>query len=160
MTRIAVFPGSFDPFTLGHADLVARGLELFDKVVIAVGVNAGKTARFSLAERLEQIQACYPGQPKVEVLPCEGLTVDFAHRIGAGFILRGVRSTLDFEYERQMAEVNRRLSADSPMETILLPARPELEAVQSSVVRELLSYGHDVSQFVPQAVLERIRPKA
>lgn len=149
--RTAIFPGSFDPFTLGHADIVSRGLRLFDKVVIAIGVNPDKKTLFSPEERLQQIRACYAHEPRVEVLLWQGLMVDLARQWQADCFLKGVRSVVDFEYERTMASINAKIS-DSSIETCLLYARPELEAVQSSVVRELLHHKADVKAFLPEAL--------
>ncbi len=152
--RTAVFPGSFDPFTKGHADVVARGLYLFDKVVIAIGVNAAKTARYSVDQRKAQIEALYEGNDRVEVIVYEGLTVDLARKMGYRAMLRSARTSTDFEYERTLASVNGRLAPD--VETVILPGKPELEAVQSSYVRELLSYGKDVSDFVPETICKML----
>ena len=144
--RVALFPGSFRPFTAGHADILSRGLELLDKIIIAVGVNAAKAPGEGEAAA-EEIRKLYAGQSRVEVAVYSCLTVDFARQCGARFLLRGVRSLKDFEYEREMADVNRQLSG---LETVILFSRPELSAISSSVVRELASYGHDVSPFLPK----------
>lgn len=145
--RVALFAGSFDPFTVGHASVVDRALPLFDRLVIAVGINAEKTSAASAADRLAAIRAVYDGDPRVEVITCSGeLTVDLARRIGARWLLRGVRSVRDFEYERDMADLNRRLSG---IETVILFSLPEHGAVSSSAVRELASYGRDVTPFLP-----------
>lgn len=144
--RIALFPGSFRPFTAGHADIVARGLELFDKVIIAIGINPAKPAADAEAA-VEAIRALYAAEPRVEVEAYSCLTADFARSCGAAFLLRGVRSVKDFEYERDMADINRRISG---IESVILFSRPELAAVSSSVVRELESYGHDVTQFLAE----------
>lgn len=147
LARVALFAGSFDPFTVGHASVVDRALPLFDRLVIAVGINAEKTSAASAADRLAAIRAVYDGDPRVEVIACSGeLTVDLARRIGARWLLRGVRSVRDFEYERDMADLNRRLSG---IETLILFSLPEHGAVSSSVVRELASYGRDVTPFLP-----------
>ena len=143
--RIALFPGSFNPFTRGHADIVERGLALFDRIVIGIGVNADKPCA-GHAGAVEAIRKLYAAEPRVSVAEYEGLTVRFAERIGARFILRGVRSVKDFEYERDMAHINAQLSG---IESVLLFSKPDLAAVSSSVVRELKHYGEDVSQFVP-----------
>ena len=143
--RVALFPGSFRPFTRGHADIVSRGLALFDTVVVAVGVNPDKPTPEGDAT-VEAIRALYAGEPRVVVTSYSCLTVDFARSIGARFLLRGVRSVKDFEYECDMADINRQLSG---IESVILFSRPELAAVSSSVVRELQGYGHDVSQFLP-----------
>ncbi len=144
--RVALFPGSFRPFTTGHADILSRGLELFDRIIIAVGTNAAKASCEGEATA-EEIRKLYVGQKRVEVAVYSCLTVDFARQCGARFLLRGVRSLKDFEYEREMADVNRQLSG---LETVILFSRPELSAISSSVVRELASYGHDVSPFLPK----------
>lgn len=149
--KTAIFPGSFDPFTLGHADIVERGLRLFDKVVIVIGVNPDKKTMFSAEQRLEQVQACYAQEPRVEVMLWQGLMVDLARKLQADCFLKGVRSVVDFEYERTMAAINAKIS-DDQVETCLLYARPELEAVQSSVVRELLHHQADVKAFLPEAL--------
>lgn len=142
-----LFPGSFNPFTVGHQSLVERVLPLFDRVVIAMGVNSGKRYDYSVAENLAAIKRLYENEPKVKVISYEGLTVDACRREGARWMLRGVRSTVDFEYERNLADINRRISG---IETLLLFTLPEYAAVSSSVVRELKAYGHDVSEFLPQ----------
>lgn len=142
-----LFPGSFNPFTVGHQSLVGRVLPLFDRVVIAVGVNSGKHGGTSVGERIAAIERLYASEPKVTVTSYDGLTVDACRREGARWMLRGVRSTIDFEYERNLADVNRRISG---IETLLLFTLPEYAAVSSSVVRELESYGYDVSEFLPK----------
>lgn len=160
--RTALFPGSFDPFTLGHASVVERGLELFDRVIIVVGVNVRKKTMFTPEERVEQIEALYAGNPRVEVVAWDGLTVELARQKGAGFILRSVRSVADFEYERTMADVNEQISAvmdANPVRTVMFFAEPALSSVQSSVVRELILMGQDVSAFVPKQVLDSIISK-
>ncbi len=141
-----LFPGSFDPFTLGHKSIVDRILPLADEVVIAIGVNAGKKSMFSLEERMAQIQKVYANEPRVKVASYEGLTTDFAESIGATVMVRGVRTAQDFEFERTLADVNRQLTG---IETILLITEPQYSAISSSVVRELLSYGKDVKDFLP-----------
>lgn len=145
-TRIAIFPGSFDPFTIGHASIVKRGLPLFDRIVIGVGVNESKRTLYGSDERVEQIRALYADEPRVAVEAYTGLTIDFAKHMGASFILRGLRSVKDFEYERDIATMNQRLSG---IETVLLFTEPEYSSISSSVVRELIHYHKDVSAFVP-----------
>lgn len=141
----ALFPGSFNPFTRGHADIVRRGLKIFDSIVVAVGVNAGKG--HADADMLaEPIRALYADEPRVSVVTYSTLTAELARRLGVRFLLRGVRSVKDFEYERDMADVNRQLSG---LESVILFSRPEFAAISSSVVRELQSYGQDVSRFLP-----------
>lgn len=141
-----LFPGSFDPFTLGHKSIVDRTLQFAEEVVIAIGVNAGKKSMFSLEERMVQIQKVYADEPRVKVASYEGLTTDFAESIGATAMVRGVRTAQDFEFERMLADVNRKLTG---IETILLITEPQYSAISSSVVRELLSYGKDVKDFLP-----------
>ena len=141
-----LFPGSFDPFTLGHKSIVDRTLQFSEEVVIAIGVNAGKKSMFSLEERMAQIQKVYADEPRVKVASYEGLTTDFAESIGATAMVRGVRTAQDFEFERMLADVNRKLTG---IETILLITEPQYSAISSSVVRELLSYGKDVKDFLP-----------
>lgn len=146
--NIALFSGSFDPFTIGHADIVKRFLPLFDKIVIGVGYNEHKpSAMLTPDERVQQIAAIYKDEPKVEVEKYSDLTVDFASRVGARYIIKGVRSTKDFEYEREQAEINKLLAPE--IETIVLFASSEKAAISSSMVRELKHFGRDISQFLP-----------
>ena len=144
--RIAIFPGSFDPFTIGHHDIVLRALHLFDEIIIGIGYNYTKRETFPLCERLAAIQRIYDNEPRVRVEVYDGLTVDFAAQHNAQFILRGVRSTLDFEYERNIAEANKQLSG---IETVLLYTRPEYAHISSTLVRDLHSHGKDISQYLP-----------
>lgn len=141
-----LFPGTFDPFTIGHASLVDRALPLCDRMVIAIGYNSGKHSAESVAKRVDAIAAIYASEPKVKVIAYDGLTVDACRREGAGWMLRGVRSVADYEYERNLADINRSISG---IETLLLYSLPELSHISSSMVRELASHGHDVSKFLP-----------
>lgn len=145
--RKAFFPGSFNPFTIGHQSIVNRGLTLFDSIVIAAGISIDKAASADTQSRLEPIRRLYAGNPRVEVISYSGLTVDAARNAGCNFLLRGVRSLRDFEYEREMADVNLKLSG---LETVILLTRPELATVSSSLVRELAHFGRDVTEFIPQ----------
>ncbi len=145
--RIAIFPGSFDPFTIGHHSIVERALPLFDKIVVAVGMNSGKHSLLSDIERLEAIRRLYASEPRVEVITYSGLTVEAAEQCGAHFILRGVRTVKDFEYEKTLADVNRRIIG---LETVLLYTLPEYGSISSSIVRELISFGRDVSDLLPK----------
>ena len=146
MERTVLFAGTFDPFTRGHHSLVLRALAQFDKVVVAVGHNSGKQCMFSIEQRVAAIEKLYEGNAAVEVRPYNGLTIDFAREVGATALLRGVRSVKDFEYERELADINMRLSG---IDTVLLVSEPGLSSVSSSVVRELISYGKDVTEFLP-----------
>jgi len=144
-----LLPGSFDPFTKGHANLVERGLQLFDHVIIAVGYNGNKPGWIPVQERVDALKALYADEPRVTVGSYSGLTVDFARQCGAQAILRGIRSEKDYEYEMQMADVNRQLSG---IETVLLFADPQLSAVSSSIVRELSHFGKDIKPFLPEGL--------
>lgn len=148
MARIALFPGSFNPFTIGHKSVVDRALPLFDRIIIAIGYNEEKQSDpDELPRRIRAIARLYEDEPGVEVYTYEGLTVDFARQMGAKWLLRGVRSVKDFEYERTLADVNRRIAG---LETVLLYTLPEHSSVSSSMVRELQRYGADVSEFLPK----------
>lgn len=141
-----IFTGSFDPYTVGHDDILRRALPLFDHIVIGIGVNERKSYVLNAEERMKTIKAIYADEPKVEVKTYSDLTIDFARRENARFIIKGVRSVKDFEYERDQADINRQLSG---IETLLLYADPRYSAVSSSMVRELIHFGQDVSQFLP-----------
>ena len=142
----AIFPGSFDPFTIGHHDIVMRGLEIFDEIIIGIGRNYNKREVFPITDRLAAIQRAYNEESRVRVEVYDGLTVDFAAEHQAQFILRSVRSTLDFEYERNIAEANKQLSG---IETVLLYTRPEYAHISSTLVRDLYSYNKDISAYLP-----------
>lgn len=142
-----IFTGSFDPFTIGHDDIVRRALPLFSRIVIGVGVNERKQYMQTAEERCATIACIYEGEPKIEVKSYSDLTVDFARREGALYIIKGIRSVKDFEYEREQADINRQLSG---VETLLLYADPRYSSVSSSMVRELLHFGQDVSRYLPE----------
>ena len=144
--RTAIFPGTFDPFTIGHDALVRRALQFVDELYIAIGINTAKQTMFTLEERIERIATLYKDEPRIHVVSYEGLTTDFAQSTGAQFIIRGVRSTIDFEYERNIADVNRMLTG---IDTLLLISEPQYAAISSSVVRELAHFGKDVSNYLP-----------
>ena len=148
--RIAIFPGSFDPYTIGHASIVDRALPLFDKIVVAIGVNRNKRSFLTEEQRIRMIADLYADEPKVEVISYDGLTVDAARECGARFLLRGVRMIQDFEYEKNLAEVNRSISG---LETVLLYTLPEYGHISSSIARELISYGRDVSALLPKGMV-------
>lgn len=143
----AVFPGTFDPFTIGHASLVERSLQIADEVVIAIGRNDAKNTYFPLEERKAMIEELYRNNPKVIIKTYEGLTVDFAKEVGATIIIRGIRTVNDFEYEKTIADTNRKIAG---IETIVLFTEPEYTHISSSIVRELLRYGHNIEGFVPK----------
>ena len=144
--RTGLFIGSFDPFTIGHHSVVRRALPLFDKLVIGVGVNERKKYMYSTEVRVRTIAEIYAGEPKIEVKAYNGLAVDFAHREGAWFIVKGVRSVKDFEYEREQADINRQIGG---IETIFIYSEPKWESVSSTLVRELIHFGRDVKEFLP-----------
>ena len=147
MMKTGLFAGTFDPFTIGHASVVRRALQLFDRVVVAVGVNDAKHPETTAQQRVEAIRSLYADDERVTVVAYSGLTVDVAREHGAAFIVKGVRSVRDYESEREQAEVNRRLAG---IDTVLLMAEPGLEAVSSSTVRSLRRFGRDVSEFLPK----------
>lgn len=150
MKKTAVFPGSFDPFTLGHESIVRRAGKLFDEIVIAIGKNTGKEAFFPLEKRIRWIEKVFSDNPAVRVTSYEGLTVDFCKKIGAGFILRGLRTAADFEYERAIAQVNRAMEKN--IEVVFLLTLPEHTYINSTLVREVIRYGGDASMFLPDAI--------
>lgn len=143
----AVFVGSFDPFTVGHYDIVQRAFPLFDRLIIGVGINERKVYMNDTETRVADIIRIFNNNPKIEVKTYNDLTVDFAKRVGATFIVKGVRSVKDFEYEREQADINRRISG---IDTLLLCADPQHASVSSSMVRELIHFGRDVSEFLPK----------
>lgn len=143
----AIFTGSFDPFTIGHYDIVSRALPLFPRIVIGVGVNERKQYMQSAEQRCATIARIYADEPKIEVKSYSDLTVDFARREGAIYIIKGVRSVKDFEYEREQADINRQLSG---IDTLLLYSDPRYSSISSSMVRELIHFGQDVSRYLPQ----------
>lgn len=145
--KTALFAGTFRPFTIGHADIVERALKVFDRVVICVGMNLEKSgSEGDVESRLEAIRIIYASRSEVEVIARGGLTVDVAREVGADALVRGVRSTKDYEYERDMVDANRSISG---IETVIMVARPELAFISSSLVRELQAYGRDVSEYLP-----------
>lgn len=145
----AIFPGSFDPFTLGHHSIVKRTLAFMDEVIVGIGVNEGKQCLLPVEKRVEMIRKLYADEPRLKVMAYSGLTVDFAQEQGAQFIVRGIRSVKDFEYEEGIADINKKLNG---IETVFLFSEPELASVSSSVVRELLHYGKDISMFLPEGM--------
>ncbi len=150
MEKIAVFPGSFDPFSIGHESIVKRALTLFDKIIIAIGYNNSKTDFFPLEKRINWIKAVFENEPKITVDKFEGLTVYYAKKVNAQYILRGIRTAADFEYERAIAQTNKYL--DKNIESIFLLTTPEHTPVNSTIIRDIISNGGDASQFVPKEV--------
>lgn len=155
--RICLFPGTFDPVTLGHTDIINRALPLFDKLIIGIGRNAQKEPMFSEAQRLEWLAEIYKNNPKVEAIAYDGLTVTCCKKVGANFILRGIRYVNDFEYEKAIADMNR--SIEGNIETIFLTCLPQYTSIASTLVRDVLRNGGDVAQFLPSVVNASIAKK-
>jgi pantetheine-phosphate adenylyltransferase len=158
MTKIAVFPGSFDPITVGHVDIVHRALPLFDKVIIAIGSNSQKKYLFSLEGRIAWLKEVFKNEPKIEIERYEGLTINFCKKQNAQYILRGIRSAADFEYEKTIAHLNHAM--DENLETILILSKPELSSISSTIVREIIKGRGDVSKFVPKEILASLNQTA
>ena len=150
MTKIAVFPGSFSPFTIGHQAIVERGLLIFDKIIIAIGENNEKKHFFSINDRIQWIQNVYLKHPKIKVKSYKGLTVDFCKKEDANFILRGLRNSNDFKFERHIAQTNKQLNNE--IETIFFMTPPELSHISSTIIRDIIKNGGDVSQFLPKEI--------
>jgi pantetheine-phosphate adenylyltransferase len=150
MARICLFPGTFDPVTLGHVDIINRAMPLFDKIIVGIGLNAAKAPMFSADQRLQWISEIYKDEPKVEGAVYEGLTIDYCRKIGARFILRGIRYVSDFEYEKTIADANRTL--DKSIETIFLTGEPKYTSVASTIVRDIIRNGGDAHLFLPEVV--------
>src|SRR5574343_356481 len=152
MKRKAIFPGSFDPITLGHFDIIQRGASLFDEIIVAIGVNSEKKYMFSLEERKRFIEEAFKDEPKVRVITYEGLTIDLCKKENADFILRGLRNPADFEFEKAIAHTNRVMSK---IETVFLLTAARTSFISSSIVRDVLRNGGDISQLVPESVLDK-----
>ena len=150
MQRICLFPGTFDPVTLGHIDIIDRALPLFDKIYVGIGINSAKNPMFSAEQRMEWFKEIYHDEPKVESVTYDGLTVNYCKQIGATFILRGIRYVSDFEYEKTIADANRTL--DKQIETIFLTGEPKYTSVASTIVRDIIRNGGNASLFLPEAV--------
>ena len=145
--RTAIFPGSFDPYTKGHDSIARRGLQLFDRIIIGVGINEKKKGIMAVEKRIQALKNLYRNEPRISVEAYSDLTVDFAKRKQADFILRGVRSHKDFEYELAIADVNKRLSG---IKTVILFTEPDLACISSTIVRELMHFGRDITEFLPE----------
>ncbi len=152
MKRIAVFPGSFDPFTIGHESIVLRSLPLFDEIIVAIGHNSAKQSFFSLEKRIEHLNKIFENEPRVHIEEYSGLTVDFCLKRNANYILRGLRTSADFEFERAIGQVNRAMHSE--VETIFILTLPEHSAISSTIVREIIRYNGNVTPFMPQKGFE------
>jgi pantetheine-phosphate adenylyltransferase len=150
MDKIALFPGSFDPFTIGHQSIVNRSLPLFDKIIIAVGFNTQKKALLDLENRIKLISDVFAGNPKVEVNQYQGLTIDYCAKVNAQYLLRGLRTAIDFEYERAIGQMNKAMNPG--IETVFLLTSPEYTFVNSTIVRDILFYNGDASKFLPKGI--------
>lgn len=150
MEKIAVFPGSFDPLTRGHESIILRALPVFDKIIVALGDNTGKKSFFSLEQRIAWLEQVFKNEPKIRIRKYSGLTVDFCRSVNAGFILRGLRTSADFEFERTIGLMNKSLNPG--LETIFLLCSNEYAAISSSIVREIYRNGGDVSLFIPEGI--------
>lgn len=155
--RIALFPGTFDPITIGHLDIINRALPLFDKLIIGIGRNINKTPMFSDEQRINWINEIYKDNSKVSAVLYEGLTVDCCQKVGANFILRGIRYVNDFEYEKAIADMNR--SLDTNIETVFLTCLPQFTSVASTLVRDVLRNGGDVMKFLPDVVARSLEQR-
>ncbi|MFM2017129.1 MAG: hypothetical protein RL007_785 [Bacteroidota bacterium] len=150
MEKIAVFPGSFDPFTKGHESIVRRLLPLFDKVIVAIGVNSHKQYYFTLEKRKQWIEQTFKDDPRVSVDNFTGLTIDYCHKLNAKYIIRGLRTTTDLEFEKAIAQMNKSMADD--IETLFILPTPELSAINSTIIRDIVRNGGDASRFVPEGI--------
>lgn len=155
MQRICLFPGTFDPVTLGHTDIIYRAKPLFDKIIIGVGKNSTKSPMFSAEQRLQWFEEIFKNETSIEAFIYEGLTIDFCKKINAKFILRGIRYVSDFEYEKTIADANRTL--DASIETIFLTGEPKYTSVASTIVRDIIRNGGDASPFLPEVVIKSLK---
>lgn len=155
MKKRAVFPGSFDPFTRGHENVILRALPLFDEIIIAIGINAEKKALFQVDQRLQWIKQVFAEYPQVKIESFTGLTVDFCKQVNASYILRGLRTSADFEFERSIGQINKQMYSD--IETVFFLTLPQYTALTSSIVRDIIRNGGDASAFVPDAIAVSIK---
>jgi pantetheine-phosphate adenylyltransferase len=149
--KIALFPGSFDPITIAHVDILKRSMPLFDKIVVGIGLNSSKQSFLSADKREEIVRSVFQDAPQVEIQTYEGLTVDFCRKVKATYMVRGIRSVADFEYERAIAQINQTMMPE--VETIFILSKPEYSAISSTIVRDILRNGGDVSPFLPKAAM-------
>ncbi|MES2808277.1 MAG: pantetheine-phosphate adenylyltransferase [Bacteroidota bacterium] len=149
--KIALFPGSFDPVTKAHVDIVKRSVGLFDKIYIGIGANSTKAGFLSVEKREQMLRAVFETEPKIHIVAYDGLTVNFCKSIGANYMIRGIRTVSDFEYEKGIAQMNHSLAPD--IESIFIVSKPGYSSVSSTIVREILKYNGDVSQFIPKEAL-------
>ena len=154
MSRICLFPGTFDPITLGHVDIIDRAIPLFDEIIVGIGINTSKAPMFTPEQRLQWVNEIYKNEPKVKGAVYEGLTVNFCKKIGARFILRGIRYVSDFEYEKTIADANRTL--DKELETVFLTGEPKYTSVASTIVRDIIKNGGDATPFLPDIVAKSL----
>jgi pantetheine-phosphate adenylyltransferase len=157
MERICLFPGTFDPITLGHVDIIDRAMPLFDKIIVGVGLNSSKVQMFSPEQRMQWINEIYKNEPRVEGAVYEGLTVEFCKKIKAKFILRGIRYVSDFEYEKTIADANRTM--DNSIETVFLTGEPKYTSVSSTIVRDIIRNGGNAEPFLPPIVFQSLSKK-
>ena len=158
MNRVAIFPGSFDPFTIGHESVVKRAIPMFDKIIIMIGFNVNKKSFFAIEKREKWINQVFENEPKVDVEVYEGLTVDFCRKKGAKYILRGLRTSSDFEYERAVAQINKKMHPE--IETVFLLTLPEHTPVNSSIIRDIVIHGGDASMFLPKTLnIDEFKPE-
>jgi pantetheine-phosphate adenylyltransferase len=150
MQKIAIFPGSFDPFTIGHESIVNRAVPMFDKIIVMIGFNANKKSFFPIEKRIKWINQVFKNVEKVEVRLHDGLTVDFCKEVGAKYILRGLRTSADFEYERAIAQINKKMHPE--IETVFLLTLPEHTPVNATIIRDIVFHGGDASQFLPKGL--------
>ena len=155
METTCLFPGTFDPVTLGHVDIISRAVPLFDKIIVGIGINATKAPMFSVEQRMQWFRDIYKDEPKIEVHSYDGLTINYCKTVAANFILRGIRFVSDFEYEKTIADANRIL--DRSVETVFLTGEPQYTSVASTIVRDILRHHGDASPFLPVEVIKTLK---
>ncbi|HPD94982.1 MAG TPA: pantetheine-phosphate adenylyltransferase [Tenuifilaceae bacterium] len=150
MEKVAIFPGSFDPITVGHESVIRRALSFFDKVIVAIGYNVSKNAFFSIDKRIEMIQRVFSDEPNVQIISYEGLTVDLCKKLNVNYIIRGLRTSADFEFERAVAQTNKAMAPN--IDTVFLLTAPEHTSINSTIIRDILIHNGDPSQFIPSSI--------